>query len=107
MTIEIDFELLSTLGLHPALATRALQLADTVGTNGALLRVIEVHRDSFVLHDGHAPRRARALPRLTRSLQDELSTLEGRFNFKPIRDDLETILRELKLVGVRPLGGRK
>jgi hypothetical protein len=35
---------------------------------------------------------------LLRQYQDELSTLEGRFNFKPIRDDLETILRELKLI---------
>jgi len=75
MTIEIDFELLSTLGLHPALAGRAMQLADTVGPNGALLRVIEVHRESLVLHDGHEPRRARALPRLTRLLQDEDSTI--------------------------------
>ena len=35
---------------------------------------------------------------LLKTYQEELSTLEGRFNFKPIRDDLETILRELKLV---------
>lgn len=75
MTIEIDFERLSTLGLHPALAGRALQLADTTSPHCALLRVIEVHRETLVLHDGHEPRRARMLPRLLHALQDEDSTL--------------------------------
>lgn len=35
---------------------------------------------------------------LLKRYQEELTHLEGRFNFKPIRDDLETILRELKLI---------
>ena len=71
MTIELDFESLSALGLTSALASRAMQLAVTA-TNGAqLMRVIEVHRETFVLHDGHASRRARPLPRLIRALADE------------------------------------
>lgn len=35
---------------------------------------------------------------LLKTYQEELGQLEGRFNFKPIREDLEVILRELKLV---------
>lgn len=75
MTIGIDFELLSTLGLHPALAGRALQLADTVSPSCTLLRVIEVHRETLVLHDGREPHRARALPRFTRALAEEGSAV--------------------------------
>ena len=35
---------------------------------------------------------------LLKRYQDELGSIEGRFNFKPIRDDLETIVKELKLI---------
>lgn len=75
MTLDIDFDLLSTLGLNPALAGRALQMAATAPPSTALLRVIEVHRETLTVHDGRTSRRARPLPRFTRALADEDSAL--------------------------------
>jgi ribosome biogenesis GTPase len=79
MTLEFDFEVLSALGLTPALAGRAASLAATeaaVATTGAhLMRVTEVHRETVDLHDGRAEQRARPLPRLARSLADEGTAL--------------------------------
>jgi ribosome biogenesis GTPase len=76
MTIDFDFALLSSLGLTPALASRALQLTDDAHTNPGtgrlqLVRITEVHRETLVVHDGHCDRPARALPRLIRALADE------------------------------------
>ena len=51
MTIDFDFALLSSLGLTPALASRALQLADDAHMNPGsgrlqLVRITEVHRET-------------------------------------------------------------
>lgn len=70
MTIAIDFELLSPLGLRPALANRALQTAGSASPAAALMRAIEIHRETLVLHDGNEAHRARPLARLTRTLHD-------------------------------------
>lgn len=74
MTIEFDFERLSSLGLTAALASRAVQM----GNAGAvadhhvqLMRATEVHRETLVVHDGNDPRSARLLPKLVRELADE------------------------------------
>lgn len=69
--IEIDFELLSSLGLTPALAGCVASLPVPEGGKLQLLRITEVHRESVRLHDGVAERSARALPRLSRSLLDD------------------------------------
>src|SRR4029077_5849829 len=53
MTIEFDFEVLSSLGLTAALASRALQHAADAPPDARLMRVVEVHRETLVLHDGH------------------------------------------------------
>lgn len=66
MTIEFDFEGLSSLGLTPALAGRALQLDVEVDTQ--LVRVTEVHRETLGVHDGRQRLGARPLPRFTRAL---------------------------------------
>jgi len=66
MTIEFDFEVLSSLGLTPALASRALQLE--VDGDAQLVRVTEVHRETLAVHDGRESRSARPLPRFTRAL---------------------------------------
>ena len=71
MTIEFDFEVLSSLGLTAALASRALQQASDVPPDARLMRVVEVHRETLVLHDGHATHRARPLPRFTRALAEQ------------------------------------
>lgn len=66
MTIEFDFEVLSSLGLTPALASRALQR--DVDGDAQLVRVTEVHRETLAIHDGRQGRSARPLPRFTRAL---------------------------------------
>ena len=74
--VEIDFESLSLLGLTPALASRAAAIpVPAEGGPLVLLRVTEVHRESVRLHDGHAERIARPLPRLVRALLDEGTAL--------------------------------
>lgn len=68
MTIEFDFEVLSSLGLTPALASRALQME--VDGDAQLVRVTEVHRETLTVHDGRQSRSARPLPRFVRGLAD-------------------------------------
>ena len=73
--VEIDFEMLSSLGLTPALAHRAASLSVPDGVDMHLLRVTEVHRESVRVHDNGMERDARPLPRLVRTLQDEGTAL--------------------------------
>ena len=73
--VEIDFEMLSPLGLTPALAHRAASVPVPEGVNLNLLRVTEVHRESVRLHDGGMERSARPMPRVVRSLADEGTAL--------------------------------
>ena len=73
--MTLDFELLSALGLTPALASRAVGLAATENDDAQLMRVTEVHRETVVLADGRAECRARPLPRLARSLAEEGAAL--------------------------------
>ena len=70
--IDLDFERLRTLGLTPALAQSATNVAASADDSTALelLRLTEVHRDSVRLHDGADELIARVLPRLTRSLAE-------------------------------------
>jgi ribosome biogenesis GTPase / thiamine phosphate phosphatase len=76
--LELDFDALSALGLTPALAGRAAQLAVEVATGEGstrLVRIVEVHRETVVVHDGRDERVARVLPRLVRALQEEGTAL--------------------------------
>jgi ribosome biogenesis GTPase / thiamine phosphate phosphatase len=73
--VEFDFEMLSSLGLTPALASRAVQLAVPEGPDFNLLRVTEVHRESVRLHDSRTERHARPLPRLVRALLEDGTAL--------------------------------
>ena len=73
--VEFDFEMLSSLGLTPALAGRAVQLDVPGAPDLNLLRVTEVHRESVRLHDSGTERHARPLPRLVRSLQEDGTAL--------------------------------
>ena len=70
---DFDFETLSALGLTPALASRAAAAVATANETAEckLVRIIEVHRETVVVHDGRACRSARPVPRLRRSLADE------------------------------------
>jgi ribosome biogenesis GTPase len=73
--IAIEYELLSALGLTPALANQAAALAAAEGRMYEMLRITAVHRSTVGAHDGRAERSARALPRLTRTLQEEGTAL--------------------------------
>ena len=82
--LVIEFELLSALGLTPALANRAARMiaADEAasvavadGRMYQMLRITSVHRSTVGVHDGCIEQRARVLPRLTRALQDEGTAL--------------------------------
>ena len=66
---QFDFDRLQPIGMTPAQAQAlaALCLASS-GPPRAPARVIEVHRDSIVLHDGASSFSARALPRLALEL---------------------------------------
>jgi len=69
--INIDFELLSGIGLSEALAQRSRDAADAHhdddgDTQLALMRVTAVHRTTVQVHDGRSVRAARVLPRLLR-----------------------------------------
>ena len=68
MTIEFDFEVLSSLGLTPPLASRALQME--VDGDSQLVRVTEVHRETVAVHNGRDSRSARPLPRFMRALAE-------------------------------------
>ena len=71
MTLDLDFEVLSSLGLTPALASRAAGLAAAQDDDTQLMRVTEVHRETVEVDDGRALHRARPLPRLARTLLDQ------------------------------------
>ena len=77
MTSSFDFELLSTLGLTPALAARAIDAASSSPMPLSLVRITEVHRETLTVHDGHAPVSVRPLPHLLR-------TLQGRYKRQPV-----------------------
>ncbi|MEP7208688.1 MAG: ribosome small subunit-dependent GTPase A [Casimicrobiaceae bacterium] len=72
--LEFNHEALSALGMTPALARHAM-LLETVSDAGdgppRLSRIIEVHRDSVMVHDGHEAGVARVRPRLIHVLQEE------------------------------------
>jgi ribosome biogenesis GTPase len=73
--MTLDFEILSALGLTPALASRAAGIAAAQTGDAHLMRVTEVHRETMDLDDGRAAHRARALPRLARCLADQGTAL--------------------------------
>ena len=73
--LAFDFERLSSLGLSPTLANRAVALAISDDEALELVRITVVHRSTLVVCDGTAESSARPLPRLARSLQDEGTAL--------------------------------
>ncbi|MBS0446144.1 MAG: ribosome small subunit-dependent GTPase A [Proteobacteria bacterium] len=78
--IQIHFDRLRALGLTPALAQQAATCTTAPSDHEEdidlhLMRLTEVHRETVVLHDGHAEHGARVLPRLVRRLADEATAL--------------------------------
>jgi ribosome biogenesis GTPase / thiamine phosphate phosphatase len=73
--IDIPFERFSSLGMTSAVAQHLSLQPTPPGGPHLLARVIEVHRDSLVLHDGNAAQTARLLPGLARALLDGASAL--------------------------------
>ena len=72
--IQIDFESLRVLGLTPALAQSATNVAepdDPLSVDDLrLMRLTEVHRETVCVHDGEHEHGVRVLPRLLRELLD-------------------------------------
>lgn len=68
---ETDFDRLLPIGFTPAVAGAyaALRAEGHADADGALVRVLEVHRETVVVDDGHGERSARLLPRLARALE--------------------------------------
>jgi ribosome biogenesis GTPase / thiamine phosphate phosphatase len=70
--IQIDFESLRALGLGPALARSANEVADPDDPLSVddlrLMRLTEVHRETVRVHDGEHEHGVRVLPRLMREL---------------------------------------
>jgi ribosome biogenesis GTPase len=75
--LELDYEALRALGLTPALAASAAALAADVEGEGdrRLARVVEVHRETVVIHDGTDACSARLTPWLFRALERENTAL--------------------------------
>jgi ribosome biogenesis GTPase / thiamine phosphate phosphatase len=73
--LEFEFEVLSSLGLTPSLASSAAGVAAAQTDNTQLMRITEVHRETVVLDDGRADFRARPLPRLARWLAEQGTAL--------------------------------
>jgi ribosome biogenesis GTPase / thiamine phosphate phosphatase len=69
------FERFLRLGMTSAVAQHLSQQATPSGGPHTLARVIEVHRDALVLHDGDAAQSARPLPGLARALLEGASAL--------------------------------
>jgi ribosome biogenesis GTPase / thiamine phosphate phosphatase len=65
--IDINFDSLRAIGLTSYIAQQLLML-ETRSENSTAARVIEVHRDQVMLHNGTIPFRARVLPSLTVNL---------------------------------------
>jgi ribosome biogenesis GTPase / thiamine phosphate phosphatase len=68
--MEIDFVKLQRVGFSQALVNTVLTLNEETTRGAQLLRIVELHRETVVLHDGEATRSARVLPRLHRELAD-------------------------------------
>lgn len=66
--IALDFEQLRPIGLQQAIASAAARLEPS-SPDAQLMRVSAVHRDSIIVHDGHAERPALMLPQLLHDLQ--------------------------------------
>jgi ribosome biogenesis GTPase len=75
--LEFDYDALRAVGLTPALAAQAMTAAKGLERDAArgLFRVIEVHRETVLLHDGRATRAARVAPWLHRTLEAEGTAL--------------------------------
>jgi len=73
--IEIRFEKLRTIGLGPAILVQLGSLSPEPPAGCRLMRIVEVQRDAFTLHDGEQEQRARALHRLLDELQQRGASL--------------------------------
>ncbi|HUG22464.1 ribosome small subunit-dependent GTPase A [Piscinibacter sp.] len=73
--IDIDFEQLRRIGLTPAMAQHLAMHTAAQDGSQTLMRLVEVHRETLRLHDGQVEHSARALPRLTRELDERDTAL--------------------------------
>lgn len=81
---EIDAERLRSIGMTPAclqqvqrslMEENAEEFDADRATDGSLMRLAEVHRETVQLHDGDREHAARVMPRLTRSLAEHGTAL--------------------------------
>ncbi len=69
--IDIHFEKLRPIGLTQAIANQLYTSQAAPSPDSRLMRIVDVQRDWFGLHDGDADHRARALPMLLHALELE------------------------------------
>jgi ribosome biogenesis GTPase / thiamine phosphate phosphatase len=69
--MEINFEKLRPIGLTQSIANQLYTLKVPLPDGARLMRIVEVQRDEFGLHDGQAQHRARALQKLLHALQED------------------------------------
>ena len=67
--LSIQFETLHRIGFTNTLFQQLAAFPDT--PNAQLMRIIEVHKDRFTLHNGEHPCSARVLPRLITSQEED------------------------------------
>ena len=67
--IEIDIERLRSLGLTPARAADAAAFTDSLEETGRLMRLVEIHRETVLLHDGMRVLKARLPTRFVREIE--------------------------------------
>ena len=61
--INLDFESLQPIGLTPYIAQQLLML-DAIGTDAFPARVVEIHRDRIILHNGKNELQTRSFPNM-------------------------------------------
>lgn len=66
--IDIDFEMLRTIGLTQAIASQ-LHTINSMNEGARLVRVTGVHRGGIAVHGGNAEFSARPLPALLHALE--------------------------------------
>jgi ribosome biogenesis GTPase len=67
--IEIDAERLRSLGLTPARAADAAAFTASLEETGRLMRLVEIHRETVLLHDGKHVLKARLPSRFVREIE--------------------------------------
>lgn len=73
--MEFDFLMLQKVGLSQVLVNTALVMDESATRGARLFRIVELHRETLLLHSGESTLSARILPRLHRELGEQNTAL--------------------------------